>query len=269
MFLFSSCGKPNKEKNSEKQTKEELEVQLKTEQPTAEKLLSNANTFFSNKKFEESKKEIRILLNKYPASNEVYEAKTLLDKADVELDKIKKEEEKTIEEQKKKNKILIEQAIKKMRIKVDKLEDITWYHDKTSPQYTNYNGFFIYIGDRGYNYPTLRLRIQYKDSKWLFIQKYIIYVDGLKYKTIETEYGDVQRDNGSGGVWEWIDIPFNNDSQATVNDFDIIRAIIDGKDVKLKLIGKQYSKVKTITQTQKNALKNVLDVYKALKGEKY
>jgi len=269
IFIFSSCGNPNKKNDSEKLTTEKSEVQLEIEKPNAEKLLNNANTFFLNKKFEESKKELRILLKKYPNSKEVTEAKILLNKANSELDKIKKEEELILEEQKKQKKIIIEQATKKMIRKVDKLENITWYRDKSSPQYTNYNGFFLYIGDKGINYPTLRLRIQYKDSDWLFIEKYIIYVDGLKYKTIETKYGDVERDNGSGGVWEWLDIPVTKYNEDIVNDFDVIRAIINGKNVKIKYIGKQYSKVKTITKTEKNALKNVLEVYKVLGGEIY
>lgn len=269
IFIFSSCGKPNKKNDSEKLTTEKSEVQLEIEKPNAEKLLNNANTFFLNKKFEESKKELRILLKKHPNSKEVTEAKILLNEANSELDKIEKEEELILEEQKKQKKIIIEQATKKMRKKVDKLENITWYRDKSSPQHTNYNGFFLYIGDKGFNYPTLRLRIQYKDSDWLFIEKYIIYVDGLKYKTIETKYGDVERDNGSGGVWEWLDIPVTTYNDDIVNDFDVIRAIINGKNVKIKYIGKQYSKVKTITKTEKNALKNVLEVYKVLGGEIY
>lgn len=269
MFLFSSCGKLNKEHDSEKQTIEKSKVQLEIEKPNAEKLLIKANTYFDNKKFEESKKELRILLKKYPTSNKVQEAKTLLNNANIELDKIKKEEAIIKEEQKKKYEFKIEQATKKMRKKVDDLEGITWYQDLTSPRFVNYNGFFLYIGGRGYNYPSLRLKIQYKSNEWLFIEKYIIYVDGSTYKTIETEYGDVKRDNGNGGVWEWLDIPIEKDSEDIINDFDVLRAIINGEDVKIKFIGTQYSKVKTITKTQKNALKNVLEVYKVLGGELY
>lgn len=269
IFIFLSCGKANKKNDSEKLTTEKSKVQLEIEKPNAEKLLNNANTFFLDKKFEECNKELRILLKKYPASREVTEAKILQNKADVELKKIRIEGELIKEEQIKKNKIKIEQVTNKMRKKVDKLENITWYRDKTSPQYTNYNGFFLYIGDRGINYPSLRLRIQYKGDSWLFIEKYIIYVDGLKYKTIETKYGDVERDNGTGGVWEWLDIPVNKNSDDIINDFDLIRAIVNGEDVKIKLIGKQYSKVRTITKKQKNALKNVLEVYKVLGGDVY
>ena len=269
IFIFSCCVKPNKKNDSEKLTKEKSKVQLEIDKPNAEKLLNNANTFFSNKKFEESKKELRILLKKYPTSKEITKAKTLQNKANIELTKIKKKEELIIEEQIKKKKIIIEQATKKMRKKVDKLENVTWYRDITSPQYTNYNGFFLYIGDRGFDYPTLRLRIQYKDSEWLFIEKYLIYIDGLKYKTIEAEYGDVERDSGTGGVWEWLDIPLTKYSKDIVNDFDVIRAIIYVKDVKIQYIGEQYSKVKTITKKQKKALKNVLEVYKVLGGEIY
>ncbi|MDO9593810.1 MAG: hypothetical protein Q7J19_02325 [Lutibacter sp.] len=269
IFLFSSCKKLNKEHDSENHSKEKVEIELENGKPNAEQLLNKANTYFVNRKFEESKKELRILLKKYPTSNEVQNANILMTKANIELDKIQREENIIRDEEKKNNELKIELATKKMKKKVDKLENITWYQDKTSPQYINYNGFFLYIGDSGYNYPTLRLRIQYKDNDWLFIEKYIIYVDGLKYKTIETKYGDVKRDNGSGGVWEWIDISIDKYNEDDVNDFDVIRAMINGKDVKIKFIGSQYSKVKTITKEQKNALKNVLEVYEVLGGELY
>lgn len=268
IFTFLCCGIPDKKKDSEKLNKN-TELQLKIEKPNAEKLFKNANTFFMDKKFEESKKELLILLKKYPTSKEVTKAKKLINQVNAELNKIRNEEQIIKEKNKRIKNLKIEQATKKLRKKVDNLENITWYRDRTSPQYTNYNGFFLYIGDRGNNYPTLRLRIQYKGDSWLFIEKYIIYVDGLKYKTIETEYGDVERDNGTGGVWEWYDAPITKYTNDTVNDFDVIRAIINGDDVKLKLIGRQYSKVKTITNTQKIALKNVLEVYKILGGEIY
>ncbi len=33
-----------------------------------------------------------------------------------------------------------------MRKSYDDMNGITWYYDKTSPKYTNYNGFYAYIG---------------------------------------------------------------------------------------------------------------------------
>ena len=37
-------------------------------------------------------------------------------------------------------------ALPKMRIKYDQVENRYWYYDKTSPQYDNYNGVYLYFG---------------------------------------------------------------------------------------------------------------------------
>lgn len=260
IIVLLSCKNVQKEKESI-DSSENAEV-VKDQ---AGDLFENANKYFDNQKYEESRKELLILIKKFPASKVIDDAKLLLNRTNQELNKKRLEREKIRKEKEKKEKDKLEEAKKQMRIKIDELEDIVWYYDKSSPQYVNYNGFFLYVADLGIGYLSLRFRIQYKGDNWLFIQKYIIYIDGVKYKTIEPEYGDVKRDNGTGGVWEWIDLPVNEYNNETLNDKLIFEIISISTDVKIRLIGKNRIVDKTITENQKKAIKNVLEIYELLK----
>lgn len=266
--IFFSCGN-NEKVDSNKLSSESIEENIQENKPNSIELLNQANVYFKNYQIEESKKNLLILLKKYPKSKEAIEAKELLFKADLELEKMVKIEDSLFKETERKDKLNAEKVTRDFRKKIDDLEGITWYYDKTSPRYTNLNGFYLYIGDRGHKAPWLRLRIQYKGDNWLFIAKYIIYVDGLEYRTIIPEYGDVKRDNGYGGVWEWTDILVNSNRDEMIDDFTVLRAIIRGKDVKVKFVGKTYVKTIIINNNQKKAIKNVLEAYEALGGKTY
>jgi hypothetical protein len=147
-------------------------------------------------------------------------------------------------------------ALQKMAKKTDKVEGVDWYRDKSSPQFTNYNGFFLYIGKKGSQAPWLRLRIQYNADDWLFIESFLIVADGKRFDFPAATF---ERDNDSE-IWEWYDEP------ASTSDIQMIRAVIDSKEAVIRLNGRQYRKDKTITSAQKAALRNVLDAYKALGG---
>jgi hypothetical protein len=154
----------------------------------------------------------------------------------------------------------IANATNKLDKKYDDMTEVTWYHDKTSPKYVNYNGFFAYIGTSKGSSPVLRLAIQYAADDWLFVKKYIIKVDGVTYTIEEKSYGEIKTDNGEGGIWEWLD------RQVGISEFEVIKAVANGKDVKIRFSGKDYYKDKKITNQQKLALKNIITAYEALGG---
>lgn len=148
-------------------------------------------------------------------------------------------------------------ALQKMRKTTDKIEGIDWYRDKASPVYTNQNGFFLYIGKQGVTAPWLRLRIQYLAEDWLFIESFIVVADGQRFERSRVKF---ERDNDSR-IWEWYD------ESLTDADLQMIKSIIVSKEAVIRFNGRQYRKDKTITASQKAALQNVLDAYKAL-GDK-
>ena len=261
VFILQSCGVPQEEVDKLKTEISQLKQEIEDCKFGADKLLAKANTYFENKEYVESKAEINSLLEKHPSSPEAKEASALLKKTDMELKKSAELKEKERLEKERKEKQRLANATSKMRKKTDDMNGISWYHDKSSPRYTNRNGFFAYIGKKENSSPWLRFAIQYAADDWLFIEKYIIKVDDKTYTIAEEKYGEIETDNGSGGIWEWLDRAVDQ------NELEIIKAVANGKNVKIRYVGKQYHKDRTITSAQKKALRNVLDAYEALGGK--
>lgn len=145
-------------------------------------------------------------------------------------------------------------ALSSMRKEYDDVEKITWYYDKTTHRYTNTNNVYLYFGKPNVGNPVLRFRIQYAGDDWLFIQKYIFSIDG---KTFELNPSETERDNNSE-VWEW------SDEAAGMKALEIVAAIIDSKEAKIRYVGKQYFKDRILTNTEKSALKNVFEAFSGL-----
>ena len=242
-----------------KKENEILKTELNELKFGADKLLTQAKTQIESKDFVSAQQALETLIQKHPKSEQVKEAKLLLPKIE---QGIKEKEEATQAaklEAEKAEKVRLANATKKLRTQYDDVKGITWYYDRSTPQYTNYNSFHIYMGKEKDGKPWLRFRIQYTADDWLFIQSYIIKTDNSSY-TIETTYGEVETDNGSGGIWEWFDVPMDN------TKYSIIKDIIDSKSVKLRYNGKQYYKDRFLSSTEKQGLKNVLDAYESLGG---
>ena len=259
--ILSSCGIPQSEVDKLNAEIETLKKEVDDCKNGADKLFGRANLYFDQKDFNKSKSELNTLIEKYPTSTEADKGKELLSKIDSEIEKIAEQKKKEELVKKKAEEKRIANATSKMRKKTDDMNGITWYHDKTSPRYTNQNGFFAYIGKKENSSPWLRLTIQYAADDWLFIEKYIIKVDDVTYTISEEKYGEIETDNGSGGIWEWLDRAVDQ------NEMEIIKAVANGSNVKIRYVGKQYHKDRTITSTQKQALRNVLDAYEALGGK--
>lgn len=148
-------------------------------------------------------------------------------------------------------------ALQRMSKKTDKIEGVDWYRDKSSPAYNNQNGFFIYIGKRSTGAPWLRLRIQYFAEDWLFIESFIVAADDQRFESGRVKF---ERDHDSE-IWEWYDENLTN------ADLQMIKSIIASKEAVIRFNGRQYRKDNTITASQKAALQNALDAYKALGGK--
>lgn len=259
--LFGCDGVSKNEYETLKAENEKLKQEIEDLKFGPDKLLAQAKLYLDNKEFSNSKSELQTLLDKHPASNQAIEAKQLISIVDKGIKEQELAAEKAKAEAEKNEKERLANATKKMNKKYDDVNEVTWYRDKSSPAYVNYNGFYSYIGKSEGSKPWLRLAIQYAADDWLFIERYIIKVDGKTYTISEDSYGEIKTDNGSGGIWEWLD------RQVGTSEYEIIKAVANGKDVKIRFSGKDYHKDKTITQQQKTALKNVLDAYEALGGD--
>lgn len=261
--ILSGCGLPQSEVDKLKAEIETLKKEVDDCKNGADKLFGRASLFLDQKDFSKSKTELNNLIEKFPTSTEAKKGKELLAKIDSEIKKIEEQKKKEELAKKKAEERQLTNATKNMRKNYDDMKEITWYQDKTSPRYSNYNGFYGYFGKSNTGSPFLRLKIQYAADDWLFIEKYIIKVDGVTYEIVEEKYGEIETDNGSGGIWEWLDRSVGK------KELEIMKAVANGKQVKIRFIGKQYYKDKTITSTQKRALRNVLDAFEAMGGTVY
>ena len=88
----------------------------------------------------------------------------------------------------------------------DKVENITWYKPQAYPYYANSRSYVLpYIGVDSYGNAWLRLVFHYTGDSWIFFKKITVSVDGQNYVK-DFDYFEVSRDNGSGDVWEYVDI---------------------------------------------------------------
>jgi hypothetical protein len=271
LICLSSCGVSQKEYDDLKNENEKLRTELDELKNGPDRLLNEGKALIESKKYQDSKNYLNQLIEKHPVSSQASEAKTLLTEVDrlIELEKQREEKERIENEKAEKKRIELEQkaerdrlanATKKLKTKYDDIRNITWYYDKSTPTYTNYNSFHLYMGKEKSGRPWLRFRIQYTADDWLFIESYIIKTDNGSHR-IDTKYGEVEKDNDSGDIWEWYDVPLNNET------YGIIKDVINSKTVKLRYNGKQYYNDRTITATEKQGLKNILDAYEALGGQ--
>lgn len=145
-------------------------------------------------------------------------------------------------------------ALSKLRTYDDEFNNEIYYSDKSSPRYTNRNGFFLNfaISRDGKTIYNPNLKIRYYADNWLFIERITFLVDGQK---LEYTAGNMERDNDGGKIWEFTSKPVD------AIDKVLIDAIIESKTSKMRLHGKQYYEDKTISSQQKKALKNVRDAY--------
>jgi tetratricopeptide (TPR) repeat protein len=149
------------------------------------------------------------------------------------------------------NKRIRAAALSKMRKKYDSFESMTWYRDLSSPTYSNRNAFYLTFGASGTTKYSLWLKVTYFDDDWLFVNQARVNVDGVIY---DLSCSNWERDNNSD-IWEWCDIQ--------LDDRGMIEAIIKSKKAVIRFDGSKYYDTRTITSTQKQALRNVLKAYDA------
>ena len=148
-------------------------------------------------------------------------------------------------------------AIGKLAKDIDKVEEITWYRDKSASNYLNSNMFGVYMGQKN-NSVWLRLQISTTSSDWIFFNKCIVKVDDATF-----EYSGLrpERHVGSGYVAEWIDVSLNKEY------FRLVTAVANSKKATIRLTGDQFYRDRDITVKEKQAIKNVLEAYEALGGK--
>ncbi len=139
------------------------------------------------------------------------------------------------------------------------LDHVSWYIPKSAPKYVDRNGIYCYFHSKSGVAENLRLRVQYTADDWLFFNKIMFSIDGKAY---EYKPKNIERDHGKGGVWEWTD-------EHVFLQRDIIRALANAKQAKMKFVGDQYHDVKIISKKQLKDIKRTLELFEAMGGDMY
>lgn len=149
----------------------------------------------------------------------------------------------------------------KFREKKDDFNSTTWILPTSAPRYSNQNGVYCYFAKSGLGASGFRFRFQYAADNWLFIEKIQFNIDD-RYFTITP---DMKRDHNTS-IWEWCDVPVSSTGDVTE---DLIKKISVAKSVKMRLVGMQYYKDKTMSSAQIQSIKDTYEYYKALGGSFY
>jgi len=260
-FLVMSCGSVSqKDYDTLKAANDSLTKEIEEIKYGADRLLVQANDYLKNKDYQKAKAELLLLLEKHPETQQSAAAKQLLPSVEAGIKEQEIAAQNALLENEKMEKERLANATQKMRTKFDDVRGITWYYDKSTTKYNSENSFHLYIGRDQTGKTWLRFRISYTAEDWLFMESFIIKVDEATYP-LYANRSEIERDNGSGDIWEWYD------TNMTSEIYTIVKEVINGKTVKLRHNGSQYYKDRIITEKEKQALRNVLDAYEALGGK--
>lgn len=151
-----------------------------------------------------------------------------------------------------------------MRLDEDKVNRMKFYSPSAITYYSNgtwaadLRCFVLpYIGQDDNNV-WLRLICNYTQDSWVFFEKITFAVDEERY-TMNFSYNDVVRDNGGGVVWEYVDVDVSD------ADEEMLWAIANSKETIVRFEGDDYVWDFTVTSSDKQAIRDVLTAYDAMK----
>ncbi len=104
--------------------------------------------------------------------------------------------------------------------------------------------FILYISFYQKN-PILRFKVKYYDDDWLFVHSFKVAADDYRWQSPEYDF---KRDNASGDVWEWIDIP------ATEKEIEVSKALAISENSIIRFQGNQYYSDKKLEADQKQGI---------------
>lgn len=212
-----------------------LELDTQYNQIRFDELLLLAINHYKHKEYEEAINNLRYALS-YKKEDS---ARTLLSQYIEDFNEYKKIEKKRIESN--------------IHKETDKVEGINWYYAKNTPKDITNFSFYSYVGQRNNRY-WLRFKTGFHKSNWIFFEKILINADGNRFEIPFDEYKD-KKTEVSSGVYEWVDI--------FVSDFLLIKLkeITEAKSVTVRFEGDKYHEDYTVSNSQKERLKQIIEFY--------
>ena len=226
-----------------------------------ERLLALAKAALERKSYDEAVSLSKELSRRHPNAPEVAEGARLVRLAETAKEQAAAETRRRAEAAARAEKERAAQALRNMRSFHDEVRDLTLYFDRNVSRYVNTGGsrLLLYIAKPASGTPNLFFSLRYQADEWLFVQSYTIKADDRTF-TISPSYGEVERDNGYGGIWEWYT------TAAGTHELEIVRAVIRSARTIIRYNGQQYYRDRTVTAGERQSMQNVLDAYDALKA---
>lgn len=137
----------------------------------------------------------------------------------------------------------------------DEFDEKMWYKSKTAPQSLQKSYVYLLFEVTETRAGNLRMKIQYAGSDWVLFDYVHFYIDGNTY-TIDCF--ETQRDNSADWVWERYDFEHPDNS--------LLKAMYNASSVKVKYEGDDKSSVRILSERELNAIKETIDLYKAMGG---
>ena len=145
-----------------------------------------------------------------------------------------------------------------MRVEKDEVRGMAFYYPQNFPNYIDTRCYVLpYIGQEGDNV-WLRLLCDYTEDDWVFFKQITFAVDDERYYKYYN-YFDVVRDNDYGVVWEYVDTDVSD------SDVEMLWAIANSTQTIVRFEGDEYYYDFTVSQGDKDAIREVLTAYEALK----
>ena len=145
-----------------------------------------------------------------------------------------------------------------MRVEKDEVRGLTFYYSKTQPYYADERCYVLpYIGQDS-THTWLCAQYHYMDyDNWVFWTNLTFAVDDQRYYKYYN-YFDVVRDNDTE-VWEYV-----NTADVTEDDIEMFWAIANSEKTIVRFEGDEYYSDFTVSQADKDAIREVLTAYEAL-----
>jgi hypothetical protein len=155
---------------------------------------------------------------------------------------------------------LFKTVLAKMSQSHDVVEHDTFFQPRANPPSAGPHTYVtLYVGRADTGSVWLRTRLQYGGRDWIFFQSVKFSIDGQTLPEQKLGTFQVQRDNDSDGVWEWVDLMVPDDGLAM---FD---AMANGKNVVVRFEGK-YRHDLELSRAAQSAIRDTLTLYKLMKS---
>lgn len=254
-FLFSGCSDKEKEAMLESQINQ-LEQELDDCQNGADKLLAKIQIAFEKENWEDVKVHFSVLESRHPESVEFQHA-IIIHESVLRLEEKQRLEAENLLKKQEEERL---SALKKLKKNYDDVSGITWYKNPYFTHYDDLNKTSLYMGQRKGGKPWMILKMSYTGEDWIFFEKALLSYDGNTLEIPFNEYEDKESDNSGGKVWEWIQVSVTPEIETYLRDF------CQAKSPKMRLSGK-YTETRTLSYSEKKAIRDVLNGYDALKNE--